>query len=373
MSFTDRRSPFDLAGTAKPDGRDVSGTSSFAYLGWDGRGNMGDDAIRLALERALPSASFVSLPHSVGELGAFLAGPSRVAARQAHLLMGGGTVIGRRNWRYLLTPNLWLTGGRPALMIGAGVEDPVFQGRHSFSSRGELGRWKSVLEQFDRVTVRGPRSAALLAELGVDAPVVGDPALLLHAPAGVEVQDDVIGVCLGFGSDLWSHGQDGVVEEVAGLVRRLVRQSGMRARFYVLNVEDIRWSVQCAGSAGLGIGDYEIVLADDPDRYLSSVASCAVLVGQRLHAVILAFAAGVPSVMLEYQPKCRDFMESVDHPEWSFRTDRLVGGDLFEVIGGMREEREMLVGQIRQTIDRFRALLAEEVCRIGIVSGTTGA
>jgi polysaccharide pyruvyl transferase WcaK-like protein len=35
-------------------------------------------------------------------------------------------------------------------------------------------------------------------------------------------------------------------------------------------------------------------------------------VGIRLHSVIMAMCAGVPSIMLSYAPKCLDFMTSVD-------------------------------------------------------------
>ena len=46
------------------------------------------------------------------------------------------------------------------------------------------------------------------------------------------------------------------------------------------------------------------------ERLLSSVAGCDMMVGMRLHALILAAAAGVPSVALAYDPKVTAFMAS---------------------------------------------------------------
>ena len=43
---------------------------------------------------------------------------------------------------------------------------------------------------------------------------------------------------------------------------------------------------------------------------LSIIAGCDMMVGMRLHALILAAAAGVPSVALSYDPKVAAFMQA---------------------------------------------------------------
>src|SRR5205085_3462854 len=47
------------------------------------------------------------------------------------------------------------------------------------------------------------------------------------------------------------------------------------------------------------------------DEYLQRVREMTMFLGVKLHSVILAMCAGVPSVMIEYAPKCRDFMCSM--------------------------------------------------------------
>lgn len=212
-------------------------TRPFAYIGWSGRGNLGDDAIQDALEGAQPGSEFLPVPLEPRDL--LRLRPRQLARlRRATPLLGGGTAIGRKNWRVHVHTALALARGRPALMIGAGVEDPGFVGRHSFSGAGELEKWPGVLDHFARVTVRGPRSAELLADVGVAATVVGDPALLFHRVPRRQPEPQLLAVNLGFGDDLWGHDHDSVVETVALLVKRLATED-WRFRFLVVNPSDL--------------------------------------------------------------------------------------------------------------------------------------
>jgi polysaccharide pyruvyl transferase WcaK-like protein len=331
-----------------------------AYLGWAGRGNLGDDAIQQALESAVPGVAFTDLPLYPAETARFVIAPSGARQiRNAVLLLGGGTVIGRSNWRVHLRVALGLVRTRPGIMIGSGVEDPAFQGRHSFAGPGELRRWSNILRSFESVTVRGPRSAELLAGVGVDARVVGDPALLLRrAPGTPAPEPGVIGVNLGYGDDMWGHDEDAVVRGVArGLSQAIV--SGHQVRFLVANKADLSQAQACAAAAGLG-NRPDIRIADAPDKFLAEVSRCELFVGERLHAVVLATAAGIPSVMLEYQPKCLDFMQSIGRADWSIRTDAVQPGVLAEMITELGSKRAEHANEIERSVGRLRQVLAEE-------------
>jgi polysaccharide pyruvyl transferase WcaK-like protein len=344
------------------------GRAPVGYLGWSERGNMGDDAIRQAIERALPDAQLHPLALTVRDLSRLAIPRIRTRLQSGHVLLGGGTAVGRRNWRLPLQAQASLTSRRPLLMIGAGVEDPTFQGRHSFSGGAELRKWLPLLRQFDRVTVRGPRSARLLADLGVESAVVGDPALLLEAP-DLGLEPGLIGVNLGYGSDLWSHSQLNVLKEVAPAIRKMER-SGWRFRFLVVNLEDAQWTRFCIALAQLPPGSYDVMTTTRPDTYLSAVAPCELLLGQRLHAVILAACAGVPSLMLEYQPKCRDFMESIGSGERSFRTDRVRALELHEALEAAARNRSELAVDVASRVRELRLRLRTEVQHLSEVLDT---
>ena len=94
------------------------------------------------------------------------------------------------------------------------------------------------------------------------------------------------------------------------------------------------------------------------------MASCELIVGQRLHALVLAAAAGVPGIMLEYQPKCRDFMESIECSERSFRTDHLSAGQLIEALDELSSSRTVAAMKLECAVAEHRRRLSVEVSRL---------
>ncbi|WP_231965557.1 polysaccharide pyruvyl transferase family protein, partial [Mycobacterium sp. E802] len=171
------------------------------YLGWHGRGNLGDDAIYEAVRAQFCGARFVDLPVLSRErLQAVATGRSRLL-RRATQVVGGGTLVGTRYFRRLVRRGMSSTSGG-SYAIGVGVDDPAFPRRQNASGSDELKRWVPLLSRFRVVSVRGPRSAELLGGVGLDVDVVGDPALLLPRPQ-VVAREGLIGLNLGFGDDLW--------------------------------------------------------------------------------------------------------------------------------------------------------------------------
>lgn len=368
-------------------------TLRFAYIGWPGRGNLGDDAILEAVEEAFPEAVFEEVSMYPGRLASSVRDGKMGSLRDAAPFITGGTAIGRMNWRLEFNLSLLLARRRPAVMLGAGVEDPSFQGDHGFSSSlpsevmGTLGRrlpgsagsffkqrygdmrdrtagtelkkWKSVLRNFHSVAVRGPRSGELLGDIGVDAKVVGDPALLLRAPSDLpQHEDKTVGVTLGYGDDLWGRDHDRVVDEVGLALGELIKD-GWNARFIVVNESDRKFVAPCAAKAG--IETIDIVDGITTPDFFNQAARCDVFVGERLHSTILAALIGIPTVMIEYQPKCMDFMRSIGRDEWNFRTDRITGRQLREAVVALHDERDSHVKSSLEQVGELRSRLEAEV------------
>ncbi|MFI5613735.1 polysaccharide pyruvyl transferase family protein [Amycolatopsis sp. NPDC051903] len=339
------------------------------YVGWTGQGNLGDNAIADALLPRLPGVEPWHVPHEPRAFARRVVADGLRGARERAVLVGGGTVVGRRNWRLLLeATGRLLAWRRPWHLIGIGVEDPAFQGRNSFSAGGELARWRGLCARFDRVTVRGPRSAALLESVGVPAEVVGDPALL-HEPEPVAPQEKLLGVNLGFGDDLWGHDHGRVVEAVADLVRGLAAD-GWTARFLVINRKDRVFADEAVRLAAVPA---EIRAADTVPEYFAAVGDCTALVAERLHALVLAAAAAVPVVGLEYQPKCADFLASVGAEEHCVRTDRVTPGLLREHVDALAEGRAAESARLLGEVGELRARLRDELARIRDGAELTGS
>ncbi len=335
------------------------------YVGWTGQRNLGDDAIADALIRRLGVVEQTHAPYQLADLAKRVAGGALAGSGLRALLLGGGTAIGRRNWRMVLTANgALLARAKPWFMIGAGVEDPAFQGRNSFSANGELARWRGVCANFDAVTVRGPRSVELLTDVGIPTRMVGDPALL-HEP-GEDVpgpEEKLLGINLGFGDDLWGHDHERVVDALAGLVKSLAGE-GWRVRAIVVNPKDEPAIRSCLTRAGIAEDRAELVTAATTSSFFAAVASCTLLVAERLHALVLAAAAGVPVVGLEYQPKCADFLASVGAVDRAVRTDRVTAEVLHEHVVDLVANRARESARLLGEVNGLRALLTDEVDRI---------
>jgi polysaccharide pyruvyl transferase WcaK-like protein len=289
-----------------------------AYLGWHGRNNLGDDAIYDAVRSQLPGATFVDMPCLPHEMIRAVATGLNRSLRRSTQVLGGGTLIGRRFWRRLVSRGMALTKSEGSYAIGVGVEDPVFLGRNSGSEKDELKRWAPILSEFRTVSVRGPRSAELLSDLGLSVQVSGDPALLLPRP-DVVPEDGLIGLNLGFGDDLWGHDPTRLADEISAAVRQLSSR-GCRFVGILMNPDDKRWTEVALNDVAA-----DIVLPVDAAEAARELARCSVVIVSRLHAGILAAVSDTPVISLEYQPKCRDFARSIDDERSLIRTDKLSG------------------------------------------------
>ncbi|HEY4019755.1 MAG TPA: polysaccharide pyruvyl transferase family protein [Pseudonocardiaceae bacterium] len=336
-------------------------STTLLYVGWTGQRNLGDDAIADALIPRLGVVEQAHAPYQLVDLAKRTLGGGLAGGGQRALLLGGGTAIGRRNWRLVLSANgAVLARAKPWFMIGAGVEDPAFQGRNSFSGNGELSRWRGICRNFAQVTVRGPRSVELLETAGIPTRMVGDPALL-HEPASiVEPEDKVLGINLGYGDDLWGHDHGRVVDALAGLVKSLAGE-GWRVRAIVVNPNDEPALRACLSGSGIGEDRAEVVMANTVERFFAAVAPCTLLIAERLHALVLAAAAGVPVVGLEYQPKCADFLASVGAEDRAVRTDRVTSDGLHEHVVDLVENRHRESARLLGEVAGLRALLTAEL------------
>ena len=291
-----------------------------AYLGWHGLGNLGDDAIYDAVRGQLAGATFLDLPrlpHQLIYATATAAMGLNRSLRRSRQVVGGGTLVGRSQWRLLVNRGLALTKDNGSYAIGVGVEDPVFGGRNSGSGKNELKRWAPILAKFRTVSVRGPRSAELLSDIGLDVEVSGDPALLLPRP-DVTAQDDLVGVNLGFGDDLWGHDPVRLANEIAAAAKQL-SSHGYRFVGILMNPEDRRWTELALRD----IPGAQLVVPTDAGAAARELARCSVAIVTRLHASVLASLSDTPVVSLEYQPKCRDFALAIDDERSLIRTDEV--------------------------------------------------
>jgi polysaccharide pyruvyl transferase len=327
------------------------------YLGFAARGNAGDDAILLAHRRVLAPVRLGLLPLHAEPQVLSLLGRLRDRPLFGGVLVGGGTVLGRGAWRRPLAHALAAHPG-PLMVTGAGVEDPAFGGTRSHTDRDELERWAELLSGAAHLTVRGPRSAELLREVGVDAGVVSDPALLL-GPARVpseRVRPKLLGLNVADPEDQYAGTETQAADACTRAVRTLLA-SGWTVRLLPFDRRDLAVALALRRAVG---GRVEIVRRfANVDGLLDAIAECDVVVGQRLHSVVLAAAVAVPALAIDYRPKCRDFQLSIGREPWTVSTVDITAERILDAVSALHEQRERHCAEIADEVRRARATLLD--------------
>jgi len=176
---------------------------------------------------------------------------------------------------------------------------------------GPLSRARSrrlvagVANRLDAVTVRDPASADLLREIGVLRPpieVAADPALLLGPDTFTAPHPGTYGVAL----RPW-HGQETLPARLAAACREALPEAHP-ILFPMQPQTDTPIGEQFASLCHQQSTARLVLPGAGLAALTQAIGDCEMMVGMRLHALILAAAAGVPSLALSYDPKVAAFM-----------------------------------------------------------------
>ena len=280
------------------------------YVGWTGHRNLGDEALLQCIQRLFRDHLFLYDKPYIGRGISYRIGREQ---RFDCVMLGGGTLINRAD-EYLR--RLQSTRARFKVVFGAGVADPDFW-------RNELGqpvaqdmaKWVSVLNnEIAYLGVRGPRSVRLLEEGGVTRPIeiLGDPALTLardtlYTPR----RRGVIGLNVCRCKDLlWGQSDDAFLNRFEEISRALMSK-GWDLVYFPMSDEDVAPCRQMVASVRASGGRASMERITDPEAFVERMTAMDLFIGEKLHAVVLAACALVPVIMMEYRPKCRDFMDSM--------------------------------------------------------------
>lgn len=297
--------------------------------GYYGFGNLGDEAVLAGLLHGLRQAGYTGgvvamsaapalteCEHGVAAvLRTHLPAVWRALRRARVFVLGGGSLLqdttsARSIVYYLGVHTLARRAGCRIAWIGQGI-GPL--------QRGWARRWTAhAARQAAIVVVRDPLSEQLLHQLGVPQVQLGADLSFLLPEAdtargwqilqqlGVEQGEMVVA----FAPRQWTGGQTSLVEPLRQIARYVQKAWGAQVLLLPMQPSHDRVLVEeiAAGLSGA------IVLSEPLRvREVQAVLSCCgLVVGMRLHALILSAASGVPALALSYDPKVRAFWEQVE-------------------------------------------------------------
>ncbi|MCD6327436.1 polysaccharide pyruvyl transferase family protein [bacterium] len=325
-----------------------------AYIGWQGHENLGDEMLYEAHKRLFPDyhvLPFVSLSKKRRDLH------RRIARRDVFQAgcLGGGTLINRaKGYEYKLAR--LLAECSPVFCLGTGVANPEFwEGRDGWGA--DLRAWIGLLKQCRFVGVRGPMSADLLKQAGLqDVEVVGDSALVLARDSyKTNGETKTLGINIGTSrGNVWGSEED-MLQKMAQISIKALADGW---HILYLCVWPIDYDITVRLAELTGITDPKIhMITNDTEQALDLCERCTVFIGMKLHAVVCAICAGVPSIMIEYRPKCRDFMASLDMEEFNVRSDSLNPAELMDMIQLIRSKRTSIQEKMQERVLHYKQLL----------------
>ena len=300
------------------------------YVGWVGKENLGDEVMIEAARALMPWADI----EPRGEANNLL-------------LLGGGTLINRNQYlRWLVehdSPRL------ERAVLGTGVASPDFWGLTE-----DTDQWLTWLSTCAYVGVRGPNSLRHLERWGFkgDAEVCGDLALALEVPSVSAVEGRILVAPAWTGGELWG-GEDGLVYEALIDAARGWLNDGHEVMFMSCHPSDDRPILQMRDELGAPSGYVPGYV--DTEKAQAEIASAEVIVGERLHACVLAAAAHRPFVAVEYRPKVLDFALSVGMDDFVIRSDEVSGDRLAELV----DLSASGIAALRESVERYRVKLRQ--------------
>ncbi|PIQ89483.1 MAG: hypothetical protein COV72_02960 [Candidatus Omnitrophica bacterium CG11_big_fil_rev_8_21_14_0_20_42_13] len=294
------------------------------YVGWNGHNNLGDEAILEASKNLFPDFKLVNFKYTakIEKLEKYF------GKLYDSVIFGGGTVINEPG--YLEKIKLALDNGYKVFILGAGVRNPAFWDRHD-ERNNCLDEFIPNLKKCAFVGIRGPVSMKILKENGFhNASITGDTALLFaQKEIKRKKQRKKIGINFGASAGkVWGREEDILqfIIKISGLIAR----NGWEITFVPVWDNDIGFIEKAAKQLNGKVKifyDYKSL-----SKTLDLLNTFDVFIGQKLHSVVLALCAYTPSIMLEYRPKCHDFMCSMELENFNMRTDALSSNKLLNMV-----------------------------------------
>jgi polysaccharide pyruvyl transferase WcaK-like protein len=335
------------------------------YQGWTGWRNLGDEAMFESCRRALPHIEWTprlpfdncsTLPAARLQ-ASWRRGLDRLVGTGPALL-GGGTLINRAPEWLDEYRRLRRGARRPVPVFSPGVANPEYwSGKPGW--RDTRSGWRDALADLPEIGVRGPLSKSLLEEAGIrNVSVTGDPALIFHRGARPQT-DGRRRIAINAGrsdGQMWGS-EDRLIAALADSGRRLAA-FGFDVRMFPVWDRDEPVCHEVARAAGLPPESVDPLILD-PDAFIAYLDRFDVVVSVKLHAAVLAAAAGVPFVAVEYRPKVRDFAESIGCTSQVFRSSQIDGNGLtravLDLYGDLVGARARLHARVVELSDTFRA------------------
>ena len=300
------------------------GRHTIHYTGWIGYRNLGDEILLEAARESFAPAKVIWVKDYHNNFVRKMVG----GHRHELAMLGGGTQIGERSPIDRFEAAVARSKG--GIVLGAGVT-PALDG----PVPDWLKRWGDVLRPLEYVGTRGPESAETLRRAGVNAQVLGDPVCWFsQTPEFWKPEPQLIGMNIGT-SHGHMYGDERKVQDTFAVVAKKLIAAGHRVEFFCVWPDDLETTQRVAADAGIANPVIHRIY-EGARTFQEAVRKVQVFVGIKLHACALAMCASVPTLMVEYRAKCREYAGTMGTEEFCLRSDTLDAEQMLALVDQLK-------------------------------------
>ncbi len=234
-------------------------------------------------------------------------------------------------------------------------------------------RIKAALNRVDLIAVRDRTSRDRLVALGVTRPVhvMADLALEAVTPMDNRSSDNSLNIGISVRAVAGRTAQQRDIDfyqQIAMLADQLIETHG--AKIYLVPFQaypdDFRQRYKPTVDDEIAIAQV-MNISRYPDRLnpvprilslgelINRLGQLDVMVGTRLHAVILAAGLGIPVIAVEYAPKVANFMTEIKQRQWSIPLENFTAQQGLSRVNAILQDPALVQQQIKQGVQEYLA------------------
>ena len=109
---------------------------------------------------------------------------------------------------------------------------------------------------------------------------------------------------------------------------------------------------------------YQLIEKCSPEEYVEIQSYCDCFIGTRMHSLIMCAVAGTPFLGLNYNPKVRDFMKSLNlHQyclDYSVHGVSLLDEKFTELLGNTHEVKEQIIDEREELKTQIKEIMEKD-------------
>lgn len=340
------------------------------YLGWLGKGNVGDDVLFELFKILFYKYSTIDRNTTAVNIDVYpMVNDYKIKMNFYDLVvLGGGSLIHLPYWLRICKEAIHQDV--PVVSWGTGF-DGYFKSKEfttNYLKQNNLKQFADIYNDFTYLSVRGPYTKKIMMASEVNKGIheIGDPALLYadevfesHMTPSVKNNKQIL---INWGTSynhIFGYNELQVEQELVDVTHQLLTR-GYTVRIYPIWTEDIPAVKRLATKVNDDNCTAQTVVLDAKALH-QTILNSYFSINLKLHANIFAASANKPFISLAYRGKCFDFAQTVQCLDYTIATDEVNAEKIMNMVDDITTSYNKIVKNINHAKEIYRPELIHSI------------